>query len=156
MKMVIAFDHRGIDAAERLAARIEDMGHDFEMCGPPRGSACDYPGIALDACRRVVAGKAELAVLIDASGLGMAIAANKVHGIRAAVVHDEMTAKIARTHLDANALCMSADLTSHATMERILGWFVEMAFEGGRHARRIEKIALIEQGQSPSSGIERG
>ena len=151
MKVLIGFDHRGIDVAEHLASHLADAGCECLLVGSARGTVCDYPGIALEAGKRVVDGEADFGVLIDASGIGMAIAANKVKGVRAAMVHDEMTAQIARSHLDANVLCVSADLTSLATLERMLTLFMKTEFEGGRHARRIEKIAAIEAGEVPTS-----
>jgi ribose 5-phosphate isomerase B len=90
-------------------------------------------------------------VLICGTGVGMAIAANKVKGVRAAVVHDELTAEISRSHNDANVLCMSADLLGQRLIEKIVDVWIATPFAGGRHARRVHKIEAIERGDDPAS-----
>ncbi len=150
MKIVIGSDHRGREAAHHLADRLGKAGHTTIVLAPPEGETCDYPTPAYDAASKITGGQADLGVLICGTGLGMSIAANKVRGIRAAAVHDEITAELSRTHLDANICCLSADLLGLRLMEKIVDTWTRATFEGGRHARRLEAIARIEAGESPS------
>ncbi|MEM1165707.1 MAG: RpiB/LacA/LacB family sugar-phosphate isomerase [Planctomycetota bacterium] len=145
MKVLIGFDHRGHEAASHLADRLRAHGHESGAHGPQPGETCDYPEIAAYVGRAVVAGEADVGVLIDASGVGMAIAANKVLGVRAASVHDEITAELSKAHTDANVICLSADLLGHRLMEKIIELYLQTTFEGGRHQRRIDKITEIER-----------
>ena len=91
------------------------------------------------------------AVLICGTGVGMAIAANKVHGIRAAVVHDELTAELSKSHLHANIICLSADLLGERLIDKVVGIWLEAEPGGPRHERRIDKISKIERGEDPRS-----
>jgi ribose 5-phosphate isomerase B len=102
----------------------------------------------------VASGMADCGLLICGTGIGMSIAANKVKGIRAAVVHDEITAQISRSHNDSNVLCLSADLLGHRLIEQIIDAWLKTPFEGGRHARRLAKIRMIEEGRDPSEPCE--
>lgn len=150
MKILLGYDHRGYDAAMHLADRLRAKHHEVLLEGPARGVTCDYPEIAWVAARRVMDREADFAVLIDGSGVGMSIAANKVAGVRAAAVHDEITAEISKAHNDANVICLSADLLGHRLMEKVVELFIQTPFEGGRHARRIEKISALERGEDLS------
>ena len=91
-----------------------------------------------------------MGILVCGSGIGMCIAANKVKGVRAALVHDELTAEMSRGHNDANVLCLSADLLGQRLIEKIAEVWLGTAFQGGRHERRVRKIAAIENGQDPA------
>ena len=95
-------------------------------------------------------GEADRGILICGTGIGMCIAANKVSGVRAAPCHDDLTAEMSRRHNDLNVLCLSADLLSQKVIDRLIKIWLETEFEGGRHARRVEKITDIESRQSPS------
>ena len=117
---------------------------------PPKGESCDYPEVAWRVSKRVVDGGAELGVLICGSGVGMCIAANKIKGIRAASVHDEITAEISRSHNDANVICVSADLLGRALVDKIVNLCIRTPFSGGRHTRRLQKILAIEAGEDPT------
>lgn len=121
------------------------------MFVPPKGESCDYPEVAWRVSRRVVDGAVQLGVLICGSGVGMCIAANKIKGIRAASVHDEITAEISRSHNDANVICVSADLLGRALVEKIVNLCINTHFSGGRHTRRLQKILAIEAGEDPTS-----
>ena len=101
--------------------------------------------------KAVAEGRADLGLLICGTGIGMSIAANKIPGVRAAVVHDELTAQISRSHNDANVLCLSADLLGHRLIEQIVETWIKTPFEGGRHARRVHKIEAIERGEDPTT-----
>lgn len=145
MKVAIAADHRGHDAVGPLAESLRAHGWEVEVMGACDGSPCDYPDRALPVARAVAGGEADFGILLCGSGIGMCITSNKVPGIRAALAHDEFTAQISRAHNDANVLCLSADLLGHKLIERIAGTWLSTPFEGGRHARRVEKIAQIER-----------
>ncbi len=150
MKIALGADHRGIETARDIAAHLERNGHETDVFGPVGDESCDYPEPAYSVARRVADGNAERGVLICGTGIGVSIAANKVKGVRAAVVHDEITAQLSRSHNDANVVCLSGDLLGQRLMEKIVGLFIETGFEGGRHARRLDKIAAIERGEDPA------
>ncbi len=154
MNISIGADHRGSDVTLRLAQFLRDQGHHVTRFGSTNGEPCDYPEAAYQVSTEVASGRADRGVLICGTGIGMSIAANKVPGIRAAVVHDELTAHLARGHNDANVLCLSADLLGERAMEKIVEVFLNDTFEGGRHARRLAKVRAIEAGAEPSSVTE--
>ena len=145
MKVAIAADHRGHDAVTPLAETVRAQGYEAIIYGACDGAPCDYPDRALPVARAVAAGEAERGILLCGSGIGMCITANKIPGIRAALAHDEFTAQISRAHNDANVLCLSADLLALKLIDRIVETWLATPFEGGRHARRVQKIAEIER-----------
>lgn len=149
MKLAIGADHRGLEAATRLVEGLVAQNHQVDLHAPPKGQACDYPETAWTVGHAVANAQVEMGILICGTGVGMCIAANKINGVRAASVHDELTAEICRSHNDANVICISADLLGHQLIERIVEQWLNTSFTGGRHARRLEKIKLIEQGQDP-------
>ena len=151
MKIALGGDHRGYDALERVAERLKNQGHQATILGPHTREPCDYPDAAWAVARAVSSGEADLGLLFDGTGLGTSITANKVKGIRAALVHDEITAEMSRTHNDANVICLSADLLGMALIFKIIDTCLACAFSGGRHTRRVRKIAAIEQGQNPAT-----
>lgn len=148
MKLAIGSDHRGRDAALHLENRLRSAGHEIVALSiPDSGAISDYPDPALIVATSVSKASADRGILICGTGLGMSIAANKVRGVRAAAVHDEITAELSRSHLDANICCLSADLLGVRLMEKIVDHWLELDFEGGRHQRRVEKIREIEDGE---------
>jgi ribose 5-phosphate isomerase B len=149
VNLVIGSDHRGADAARSLERRLTDAGHRVTMCVPHATDACDYPEPAWVVGQAVATSQAERGILLCGTGIGTSIAANKVPGVRAAVVHDEITAELSRSHNDANVLCMSADLLGLRLIEKITDLWLRTPFDGGRHERRIAKIARIERGDDP-------
>ena len=148
LRVVIGSDHRGAHAAEHVQRTLERMGHNAYIAGICEGS-CDYPEQAYLVGEEIKSGKAQRGVLICGTGIGMSIAANKIKGLRAALVHDELTAQLSRSHNDANVLCLSADLLGERLIEKIIEVWMNAGFEGGRHARRVSKIVAIENGQDP-------
>ena len=150
MKIAISADHRGIDALDHIVLLLQHHGCQVVDMAQRSCKMSDYPDQAYTVARSVADGKADLGVLICGSGIGMCIAANKVTGVRAALVHDEIYAEVARRHNDANVLCLPADLLGIRIMERIVSTWLRAEFEGGRHARRVKKIAAIEAGQDPT------
>ena len=137
-------------AAKQLADRLKSLGHEVAIVSSLTGDTCDYPIPAYAVGRAVSGNTAERGLLICGTGIGMCIAANKIKGVRAAVVHDELSAEISRTHNDANILCLSADLLGQRLIEKITEVWLTTPFQGGRHARRLEEIQLIEEGRDPS------
>lgn len=151
MRIAIGSDHRGIELVTRLEAWLAANGHDVLPLGVCTGDSCDYPEPAWAVGQAVASGSADRGVLICGSGIGVSIAANKVHGVRAALVHDSEAATMTRRHNDANIVCLSADATSPPLAIAIIHAFLATDFEGGRHARRVAKIAAIEAGTDPGS-----
>src|SRR5262245_12910226 len=144
MKIAIGSDHRGFEAKQRLIHFLRELGHevlDFGATGP---ESSDYPDFAIPAAEAVRSGQAERGVLLCGTNIGMCIAANKVKGIRAAPCHDTITAEMSRRHNDANILCMSADLLGEQLLEQMIRIWLQTGFEGGRHARRVDKITRYE------------
>ena len=154
MKIAIAADHRGHAVKERIALLVREQGHEVVDMGVNSSRSCDYPDLAFPAARAVADGKVERAILICGSGIGMTICANKVNGVRAALCHDELTAQMSRHHNDANALCLASDVTGEELMRRIVVSWLSAKFDGGgRHQRRVHKIAWIEQGKDPNTFV---
>ena len=155
MKLALSADHRGVGATRQLADRLRSQGHEVTILGSMSGETCDYPDPAYAVGRAVSAGTggggADRGILLCGSGIGMSIAANKVKGVRAALVHDELTAEMSRSHNDANVLCMSADLLGQKLIEKIVDIFLTTPFQGGRHERRVKKIHAIENGADPAN-----
>ena len=144
MKIAIASDHRGFQVKSRILAQVAELGHETIDMGPLTAEIVDYPDYGAKGSRAVSEGQVERAILVCGSGIGMSIVANKFPGVRAALCHDELTAEMSRRHNDANVLCLSADLLGERLTLRMVEIWLETAFEGGRHARRIGKIAEIE------------
>ncbi|GAB4521089.1 MAG: ribose 5-phosphate isomerase B [Phycisphaerales bacterium] len=147
--MLIGADHRGLSAAKHLVDHLRGQGVDVRLIAPEDGSPRDYPDIAYEVARSVATGEFPEAVLICATGVGMAIAANKVPGVRAAVVHDELTSELSKSHNHANIVCMSADLLGDRLMAKIVDIWRQTQKGGGRHERRVSKIGIIESGADP-------
>jgi ribose 5-phosphate isomerase B len=146
MRIRIGSDHAGFELKESVKAHLVAQGHDVFDEGPATNDSVDYPVYAGRVARVVAAGEADLGILVCGTGLGMAIAANKVHGIRAVQVSDPEFARMARAHNDANVLTLAGRYTDEATAARIVDTFLATPFEGGRHGRRVEQIADIENG----------
>ncbi len=149
MKIAVSADHRGRVFAEQIGQMLEQLGHEVLQWAPPEGESCDYPDKAAIVGRAVAGGDADCGVLVCGTGIGMSIAANKIRGVRAALVHDELTAGLAKSHNNANVLCLSGDLLGERKVSAIVEKWLNTEFEGGRHQRRIDKIAEIERGELP-------
>jgi ribose 5-phosphate isomerase B len=144
MKIAIGSDHRGFEAKRRLGNTLRELGHAVVDLGTAAADSVDYPDYACAVARQVSQGKADRGILICGTSIGMCIAANKVRGVRAASCQDLITAEMSRRHNDANVLCLSADLLGEELMSHMMRIWLDTPFEGGRHARRVEKIAQIE------------
>ena len=151
MKIAIGSDHRGDAAGRTLASALRNAGHDALVVAEGHGQSCDYPDSAYRVAKAVADGEFERGILMCGSGIGVCIAANKVPGIRAALVDNEFHARFSRSHNDANILCMAADTTSTKDMASIAQVWLTTEFDGGRHARRVAKIAAIERGEDPAT-----
>jgi ribose 5-phosphate isomerase B len=152
MRIAMGADHRGAEVGLHLCDMLRRQGHVVEMMGSCDGSkSCDYPDVAYPVATAVATSTADRGILVCGSGIGMCIAANKVKGIRAALVHDEVGADMSRRHNDANVLCLSADMLGLRIIDRIVRSWLVTEFEGGRHQRRVNKILAIERGQDPTS-----
>ena len=150
MKIALVADHRGHAAKEKISALLNEHGHDVLDMGTNSSKSCDYPDLAYPAAKAVADVTVTCAIMICGSGIGMSISANKVHGIRAALCHDELTAQLSRRHNDANVLCLASDVLGDELMRRIVSSWLDAEFEpGGRHERRVEKITAIETGEDP-------
>lgn len=144
MKIALASDHAGYAEKERLKPLLKELGVEFEDLGSVSEESVDYPDYARRVAERVAAGEAEQGVLVCGSGTGMAIAANKVPGVRAAVAWSEETARLARQHNDANVLALGARTTPPEEIPKIVRAWFGSHFDGGRHAKRVAKISEIE------------
>ena len=133
MKIAIGSDHRGFEVKRRIVALLGQLGHEVLDVGPEGKDSVDYPDFAFRVAQAVGGGAAQRGILICGTGIGMCIAANKVHGVRAAPCHDSITAEMSRRHNDANVMCLSADLLSEELMERMVRIWLETAFEGDRN-----------------------
>ncbi|MDP9172382.1 MAG: ribose 5-phosphate isomerase B [Planctomycetota bacterium] len=145
MKVAIACDHRGYEAKKKLIPLLKKLGHEVEDFGCEGTNSVDYPDFAIPTARAVAEGKQEVGILLDGSGIGMTIAANKVRGVRAGLVHDEITARRAREHNHCNMLCLGTDLLSEDQIRQIVEIFLSTATSDGRHAKRIEKLREFEK-----------
>ena len=150
MKIAVGSDHRGFEAKQQIKAIIAQLGHECIDVGTNDSNPVDYPDPAYLAAKAVAEKRADRAILACGTGIGMSITANKIKGIRAALCHDELSAQISRHHNDANVLCLSGDLIGEVLLRKIVEVWLETEFSGGRHLRRIRKIAAIEDGKDPA------
>ena len=145
MRIALASDHAGYAEKERLKALLDDLGVEFDDLGTASEESVDYPDYARKVAERVAQGDVEQGLLVCGSGTGMAITANKVPGVRAAVAWSEEIARLARQHNDANVLAIGARTTPPDDIPKIVRAWFETKFEGGRHAARVEKINEVER-----------
>ena len=146
MKIAIGTDHAAFELKQKVIEFLEGLGHQVDDCGPESDESVDYPDYASKVSRRIVANESDLGVLMCGSGIGMSMAANKFSGIRAALCHSKETAELARSHNDANVICLGARILDEQTILDCVKAFISTPFEGGRHERRVAKIAEIEKG----------
>ncbi|MCP5005969.1 MAG: ribose 5-phosphate isomerase B [Planctomycetes bacterium] len=145
MKIALASDHRGFSFKNKISMFIQELGYGVVDCGTSNGTdSVDYTDYGIEAARSVSRGDSDRAILICGTGLGMSLIANKVKGIRATVCHDLHTIEMSRRHNDANVLCLGADVVDQELMEKKIKLWIETPFEGGRHARRVNKIMRAE------------
>ena len=145
MRIALASDHAGYAEKERLKGLLADLGIEFDDLGTVSEESVDYPDYARKVAEQVAQGGVEQGVLVCGSGTGMAITANKVPGVRAAVAWSEEIARLARQHNNANVLAIGARTTPPDEIPKIVRAWFETKFEGGRHAARVEKINEVER-----------
>lgn len=145
MKIAIASDHAGFEEKERLKPLLKELGIEFEDLGTVSTESVDYPDYARKVAEEVAQGKVDQGLLVCGSGTGMAIAANKIPGVRAAVAWSEEIARLAREHNDANVLALGARTTPMEKLPGIVRAWFGAKFDVGRHERRVEKIRELEQ-----------
>ncbi len=141
MKIAIGSDHRGYNAKQSLISFLEKTDHQVDDVGANGTESVDYPGFAAAVARKVSKGRADYGILICGTGIGMCIAANKFPGVRAAICHDGVSAHMSRRHNNANVLCLPAATDD---ISDLVATWLGTEFEGGRHAKRIEKISKLE------------
>ncbi len=139
--IAIASDHAGYDLKATLAEELVAMGHEIVDLGTDGQDSVDYPDFAKDMTRAIIDGRAERGVLVCGTGVGISIAANRHPGIRAALCHNETTARLAREHNDANVLALGARIVGVEVAKDCLKAFLTTEFAGGRHAKRVAKLA---------------
>jgi len=144
MRIAVGSDHRGLSMKSKLADFLRQLGEEVVEIGATSPGEDDYPDVAADVARRVARQEADRGILIGGTGLGMCIVANKVPGVRAAPCHDYVTAELSRRHNDLNVLCLSADVLGERLVDRLVEIWLRTPFDGGRHARRNQKIAQLE------------
>jgi ribose 5-phosphate isomerase B len=145
MRVAFGTDHRGFLIRSKVLELVRRLGHEAIDVGTFSPDAVDYPDIAAEVAHKVSRGEVDRGILVCGTGLGMCIAANKQPGVRAAPCHDDITAEMSRRHNDANVLCLSADLLGERLIDRMVEIWLSTPFEGGRHARRVDKITEIER-----------
>jgi ribose 5-phosphate isomerase B len=144
MKIAIAADHAGFALKERLRRRLAEDGHEVVDFGAATPESCDYPDFAQPVARDVAQGRSDRGILVCSTGIGMAMAANKVAGIRAAPAQSEDEVRMTREHNDANVLTLGAKYLDEERAAELIRIFLNTEFAGGRHARRVAKIAQLE------------
>ena len=144
MKIAVACDHGGLQLKRALVRYLTSKGHEVIDFGTDTEESCDYPDYALPAAEAVAAGRCERGILVCGTGIGVSLVANKVPGIRCAHCHDTYSAKYTRLHNDANMLAFGQRVIGEGLMEEIVDVFLSTDFEGGRHQRRLDKLAAIE------------
>ena len=146
MKIAIGCDQNGFALKRDIMAYLRELGHEPEDFGTfGADEMVDYPDVGLKVAEAIKDGKYQRGILICGTGLGMTIAANKFPGVRAAPCHDDLTAEMSRRHNDLNVLCLSGDILCERLVDRLVDIWLKTDFEGGRHARRVKKIADLER-----------
>ena len=145
MRIAIGADHAGFALKEKLRHRLAAEGHEVIDFGTASAESCDYPDFAQPVARDVAQGHADRGILVCSTGIGMAMAANKIHGVRAAPAQSEDEVRLTREHNDANVLTLGARYLDEDHAAGLIHTFLETEFSGGRHARRVAKITHLEE-----------
>ena len=146
MKIAVGSDHRGYALKKRIITLLDALGHESFDLGTGSGESADYPDFAFPVAEMVASGDAERGILVCGSGIGMSIAANKVKGVRAALCRTIDDARMTRKHNDSNVLTLSEKRMEDPDIDELVRVWLETAFEGDRHARRVDKISEYEKG----------
>ena len=145
MKIAIGSDHAGFELKQHFVKALADWGHEVIDFGTDSEEPVDYPFFCASVARAVVRGEAERGIVLGGSGQGEQLAANKVRGARAALCNDLFTARLSRCHNNANVLSMGGRIVAFGLADEILELWLETEFEGGRHEKRLEQLAQIEE-----------
>jgi ribose 5-phosphate isomerase B len=148
-KIAIGSDHAGFEGKEKIKKVLDEIGVEYEDFGTTSTDSVDYPDFGAKVGRAVAGGEVGQGIVVCGSGIGIAIAANKIHGVRAAQAWNEETARLARQHNDANVLSIGARVTPDEEIPKIVRAWLDAEFEGGRHQKRVEKISNLENEESP-------
>ena len=148
MKIAIGNDHGGVEMKNHLVAWLNDHGYEVVNFGTDEPVSTDYPIFAERVAKAVVAGECDRGILICGTGIGISISANKIHGVRCALCPEPVSASLSRRHNDANIVAMGARTIGLVMAEEIVKTFLTTDFEGGRHARRVNKIMALDRGES--------
>ena len=144
MKISIGSDHRGHEQRKTLTEILESLGHQVDDCGSFGEESADYPDVAEIVCKHVVDGESDRGILVCGTGIGMSIAANKINGVRAALVGSAAAATLSTQHNNANMICLAGNDYQPDQYREIVAAWLEAEFEGGRHQRRLDKVAELE------------
>ena len=144
-KIILASDHGGFELKNKVAQILTGAGHTITDLGVYSPDSVDYPDIAQNAAATFLKGGYDFGILVCGTGIGISIAANKIHGIRCALIHDCFTAEMARAHNNANFIALGGRVVYHEPLEKILASFVQSNHQGGRHQTRIDKIHRLER-----------
>lgn len=145
MKIAIGSDHAGFEEKEKIKKTLDEIGVEYEDLGTNSTESVDYPTFGAKVGKAVASGAFEQGIVVCGSGIGIAIAANKIKGVRAAQAWNEETARLARQHNDANVLSIGARVIPEAEIPKIVKAWFDAKFEGGRHERRVEEISELEK-----------
>ena len=148
MKIAIGNDHGGVDLKNHLVGWLKDNGYEVVNFGTDSTESTDYPIYAEKVAKAVVSGECDRGILICGTGIGISISANKIHGVRCALCSEPVSAALSRQHNDANIVAMGARTIGPVMAEEIVRTFLTTEFQGGRHARRVEKIMALDRGES--------
>ncbi|WP_214742109.1 ribose 5-phosphate isomerase B [Exiguobacterium sp. s48] len=144
MKIAIGADHGGFNLKKEIVALLEELGHEYKDFGTHSADSIDYPDVAIPVAEAVAAGEFDRGILICGTGIGIGIAANKVKGIRAALVHDSFSAKATRQHNDSNIMTMGERVIGPGLALDLVTTWLDTDFEGGRHSNRVDKMSAYE------------
>lgn len=142
MRIAIGSDHGGYQLKEHLVAKLSAEGFEISDLGTNSDESVDYPDFAEQVCRRVLDGEADIGILVCGTGIGMSMAANRHRGIRAALCHNEYSARMSREHNNANVLCLGDRVIGPGLAESIVAVWITTQFSGGRHQTRISKFSI--------------
>ena len=145
MKIAIGSDHGGYPLKERIVEHLKEKGYEVEDFGTDSLASCDYPAFGVAAARAVAEGRCEKGIVVCTTGIGVSIVANKVKGVRCALLSDKMSARLTRQHNDTNMMAMGAGVVGEMLALEIVDTWLDTPFEGGRHQRRVDKIKALEE-----------
>lgn len=143
--IALACDHGALELKEAIKAHLEQRGLEYKDFGTWTKDSCDYPDFGAAAARAVAGGECEKGIVCCTTGIGISIAANKIKGVRCALLHDHMSARLTRQHNDANMMALGAAVTPPMMALELVDIFLDTEFQGGRHQRRVDKIAALEK-----------